>query len=95
MGVSLDAFALPQEPTARRRGPKFGASAKRALERALQVAATHGDRRIQPPHLLLGVLRAGGGTVPRALTMVDVDRAALVERAEKLLGSGRVMRVMR
>jgi D-alanyl-D-alanine carboxypeptidase len=58
-------------------GPNFGTSAKRALERAVRAAEARRDRRITPQHIALGVLKAGHGTVPRALAIADVDRAAL------------------
>jgi ATP-dependent Clp protease ATP-binding subunit ClpA len=57
--------------------PRFGASAKRALERALRVAAARGDKRLRAGHVALGALRAPVGTVPRALALADVDPAAL------------------
>lgn len=85
VGVGLGDFALPDAPSAPRGRTRFGASSKRALERALRIAAARGDRRILAPHLLLGVLRAHVGTVPRALAAEDVDRIALATRAERLL----------
>ena len=32
-------------------------------------------------HLLIGILSAEGGTVARALAMIEVDRRALIARA--------------
>jgi ATP-dependent Clp protease ATP-binding subunit ClpA len=58
-------------------GPRFGTSAKRALERALRAAEARGDRRIGSVHVALGVLKANVGTVPRALQIAEVDRQAL------------------
>jgi D-alanyl-D-alanine carboxypeptidase len=86
VGVSAADFALPAAPRpAPQRTPRFGTSAKQALERSLRAAVARGDRRIVAPHLLLGVLRAQGGTVPRALAVADVDPVALATRTERLL----------
>jgi ATP-dependent Clp protease ATP-binding subunit ClpA len=76
---------LPEAPRDRRRQPRFAASIKRALERAARVAGARDDRRMITPHLLIGVLRADVGTVPRALAAAGVDRVALATRAERLL----------
>lgn len=56
-----------------------------ALERALRVAAARGDRAIGPGHVVLGVLRAEPGTVPRALAAAGVDRVDLAGRVEATL----------
>lgn len=40
---------------------------------------------IAPTHLLLGVLRAGEGTVPRALAAGGLDADELAARAEATL----------
>jgi ATP-dependent Clp protease ATP-binding subunit ClpA len=85
VGVTLSDFELSEPPTAPRRSARFATSAKRALERALRVAVARGDRRITGAHLLLGVLRADLGTVPRALEAAGVDRVALATRAERML----------
>ena len=84
VGISLTDFA-PLVATAPRRKPSFAASAKRALERTLHVALAHKDNRISPPHLLVGILQADIGTVPRALDAAQIDRVALLARAERLL----------
>jgi hypothetical protein len=49
---------------------------------------TSGGRKkdLQPAHLLLGILQAEAGTVPRALALAGVDRAGLAERARQALG---------
>jgi len=86
VGVAVADFALPPTPPRLRRGPRLAASAKRALERAVRTAVARGERRISPPHLLVGILRADIGTVPRALAAAEVDRVALLTRAEGLLG---------
>jgi ATP-dependent Clp protease ATP-binding subunit ClpA len=69
--------------------PQWGESAKTALRRATAVAQEHGSRHLGPTHILLGVLRAGEGTVPRALAAAGVDAAELTARAEATLGKKR------
>ena len=66
--------------------PRWGASAKASIERALTIAKVRGDRRIVPTHILLGVLRAHEGTVPRTLASAGVNGAGLVAKAEATLG---------
>jgi D-alanyl-D-alanine carboxypeptidase len=80
VGVELDAYDLPapRRPHAK---PRFGTSAKTALHQALKAALARRDRRIVEGHLLLGVLAAERGTVPRALRIVDLDPAELRARA--------------
>lgn len=73
-GVDWD---VPTRPT--RAEPRFAASAKLALERSLPAAVARGDRRLTSDHVLLGVLEAEVGTVPRALALAGVDRRALAE----------------
>ena len=75
-GVSGD-VDLP--PTAVR--PRMAASAKLALERSLRAAVARSDRSIRAGHLLLGVLAAEAGTVPRALEIAGIDRDALRDAA--------------
>jgi len=58
--------------------PRFGQSAKLALERALKVALARNDRHIGSTHLTLAVLQPSVGTVPRALDGAGVDRAGLI-----------------
>ena len=60
----------------RRTKPRWGASAKRGLERALEEAKRRGDRRIGCEHILLGLLRAEHGTVPRLLAAEGIDRTS-------------------
>jgi ATP-dependent Clp protease ATP-binding subunit ClpA len=87
VGVALEAYDLPLRAVVDR--PRWATSAKLALERALAAASARGDRRIEPAHLLLGVLAAREGTVPRALAFVDVDPRALASAAEAELDTGR------
>jgi ATP-dependent Clp protease ATP-binding subunit ClpA len=74
VGIAIDppAAAPPVEQ------PRFATSAKAALERAVRAAAGRRDKRIDDRHVVLGVLSARAGTVPRALEIAGVDRAALL-----------------
>jgi ATP-dependent Clp protease ATP-binding subunit ClpA len=78
VGISASDFDLPPAPLTR---PRFAASGKLALERAVRAASARSDRRIAGGHILLGVLAAEAGTVPRALAIAGVDRQELRDRA--------------
>ncbi|MEU7857101.1 Clp protease N-terminal domain-containing protein [Nonomuraea sp. NPDC049141] len=77
-GVSLAAFDLPRPSSAAERPTQMGASAKLALERGFASVSRKKDLR--PAHLLLGIVRAQVGTVPRALGLAGVDQAELMVR---------------
>lgn len=79
VGVSPAAFGLPRPTRTPDRSVQLGASAKLAVERGIGAAAR--KDALRPAHLLLGVLQAELGTVPRALALAGVDRAALIARA--------------
>ena len=66
------------------RTPQWGASAKAALVRGHQVAKESGRARESTTDLLLGVLQAELGTVPRALAIAGTDRAELITRIEQM-----------
>lgn len=83
VGVDPGVFDLP--PAAPTSNPRFGASSKLALERALKAAAERKDRRLGSEHVLLGVLRAEAGTVPRVLAAEGLERDAIAARLEKQL----------
>jgi ATP-dependent Clp protease ATP-binding subunit ClpA len=84
VGVAASDFELPRPR--RREGPlRFGTSAKLAMQRSLRVRAGKRQRELTSTHVLLGVLRAEVGTVPRALEIAGVDRAELAARAEATL----------
>ena len=85
VGVPAGAFGSLPAPVPMTGEPRWGTSAKVALSKALGIAQSRRDRRIEPAHILLAVLRARGGTVPRALAAADVDVAALVARIEAAL----------
>ena len=89
VGVSVSAIALAERPLPATDQPRWGASAKRAIERAMVVVKARGDRNILPTHILLGVLHVGEGTVPRALAAAGVDAVALAASAEATLGAAR------
>jgi ATP-dependent Clp protease ATP-binding subunit ClpA len=82
VGVSRAAHTLPR-PSARPTRPDLGTSAKLALERG--VAAVARKKDLRPAHLLLGVLLAEVGTVPRALALAGVDRVALLVAVRQAL----------
>lgn len=86
VGVSLADFDLPPITRARDK-PQWATSAKLALERSLRVALARDDHRIEPGHILLGVLRAPVGTVPRALEVAGIDRVELTHRVEAKLAA--------
>jgi ATP-dependent Clp protease ATP-binding subunit ClpA len=68
------------EATALESSLTFGTSAKTALRRGLM--GSRGDHRRRPriraTDLLMGILQAELGTVPRALAIAGIDRAALL-----------------
>lgn len=84
VGIAAGDFDLPPRRIEGR--PAIAASARIALERALKTAAARKDRRVVAGHVLLGVLQAEAGTVPRALAHAGVDRQELRERAAAHLG---------
>jgi ATP-dependent Clp protease ATP-binding subunit ClpA len=86
VGIALTDFSVSPTPRPPPGNPRFGASAKRAMHRAVVAAGERQDGRIASSHLLVGILGAEIGTVPRALAVAEVDRVLLLERAEALLG---------
>jgi ATP-dependent Clp protease ATP-binding subunit ClpA len=78
VGISIGAFDLPPaRPSAK---PRIAAGTKSALERALRISLARADKRIGSGHILLALLRAEAGTVPRALKAAGVDAAELNDR---------------
>ncbi|HUA70176.1 MAG TPA: Clp protease N-terminal domain-containing protein [Solirubrobacteraceae bacterium] len=72
--VGVDAAELEPRAAGRsRHEPRFATSSKLALQRAVATAAKRGDRRLTAGHVLLGVLAAEHGRVPRALRIAEVD----------------------
>jgi ATP-dependent Clp protease ATP-binding subunit ClpA len=65
--------------------PSAGSSYRLAMERG--VAAARGGE-LRPAHLLLGVLEARVGTVPRALALAGADQDDLRARVRRSLADG-------
>jgi ATP-dependent Clp protease ATP-binding subunit ClpA len=80
-GVSRAGVELPPPSDDPGRVTQLGASVRLAMERG--VAGVPRDP--QPAHLLLGILQAQVGTVPRALALAGVDRAGLAVRVRQTL----------
>ena len=78
--VGIDASGVDLPANCRSDKPRWGASAKQGLERALVEAKRRGDREIGPEHILLGLLRAEHGAVPRILAAEGIDRDELTGR---------------
>jgi ATP-dependent Clp protease ATP-binding subunit ClpA len=74
--VNEDALAA----TSRRARPGWGKSAKDAILRRRSVS-TDGRKRSAETELLIGILLANLGTVPRMLAIVGTDRSDLIRRA--------------
>lgn len=82
VGVSAASHDLPR-PTRRPAKPAMGTSAKLALDRGFRAVSRKKDLR--PGHVLLGILSAEAGTVPRALALAGVDQADLADRLRRRL----------
>ena len=67
---------------------RFTERARQALTLALEAAASFGHSYIGSEHLLLGLLREGGGPAAKALTAAGVTDEALVHQIEELSGRG-------
>jgi D-alanyl-D-alanine carboxypeptidase len=80
-GVSLSALGLPSALPRHDRVPRWGTSFKLAVHRAPKGSGG----RLDSTRLLLGLLRAQVGTVPRALSLAGVDRAELAASVEQAL----------
>lgn len=63
--------------------PRWGASAREALVRAHRVAAANRRQRSGELDLLAAILGLELGTVPRVLTLADVDRQGLLTSARR------------
>lgn len=80
VGVTTEGLHAPVPSFAGR--PRWGASAKASFERTMEAAHTRGDRRIGPAHILLGVLEAREGTVPRTLRGAGVEPSEIVAETQ-------------
>ena len=67
---------------------RFTERAQQALTKAQEAAGSFGHSYIGSEHLLLGLLREGGGPAAKALTACGVTEDALVEQIEQLSGCG-------
>jgi ATP-dependent Clp protease ATP-binding subunit ClpA len=85
VGVELEGESPPARHASAAKRLQIGQSGKLALQRALLVTAKRGDRRIDACHLLIGILSAEHGTVPRALAHAQIDRRQLIVSAEEAL----------
>ncbi|MFJ7330789.1 Clp protease N-terminal domain-containing protein [Streptomyces cyaneofuscatus] len=83
VGVSPAAYGLPG-PSHVSQQPRMGASARLALERSFASAR---KKDLRSAHLLLGILQAQVGTVPRALALAGFDQAELADRVRQTLTS--------
>ena len=82
-GVTVPLDALEQPSPEPPRHLRLSASFKATMERS--VTAAEGSRQIRPAHLLLGILGAQVGTVPRALALAGVDQADLARKTRESL----------
>jgi ATP-dependent Clp protease ATP-binding subunit ClpA len=82
VGVSAEDLDIPAPVVGTVTKLRFATSAKRALELAVRVALERGDRRIDGAHIVLALLRAEAGTVPRALVIAGIDREDLAAAAD-------------
>jgi ATP-dependent Clp protease ATP-binding subunit ClpA len=82
VGVASNAYDLPQ-PSRLPSKPAMGTSTKLALDRGFSAVRRKKDLR--PAHLLLGILAAQAGIVPRALAVAGVDQEDLAARVRQAL----------
>ena len=87
-GVSLAAFDLPKPTPAAGSQPSAGKSRRLKPGNSTRLALVRGfgtvtrKRDLRPAHLLLGILRAPVGTVPRALALAGVDQGELIQHVQ-------------
>ncbi len=79
-GVTLEIETLPKATPDPDRTPHIGESTKLVLKRAMDDASQRGGGRIGASNVLVGILDAKLGRVPRALDLAGVDRPALRAR---------------
>ncbi|GAA4196157.1 hypothetical protein GCM10022252_43040 [Streptosporangium oxazolinicum] len=85
VGVSRASFGIPLSSATLRRPPTMGATGKLALDRGFALVSRKKDLR--PAHVLLGILLAEVGTVPRALALAGVDRTDLLTRVRDIVAN--------
>lgn len=68
------ATTTPPRPLSRpmRSSPRFGQSAKLALERTLQVALDRGHKSLDDSHILVALTQAEAGVIPGVLRALNV-----------------------
>ncbi|BCJ37565.1 hypothetical protein Athai_50680 [Actinocatenispora thailandica] len=88
-GVGAGTTGLPR-PAVRTGSIGLGASTKLAMERGFAAATRKRD--VTAAHVLLGILTAEVGTVPRALALAGVDRAALAQQVRDVIEARRAGR---
>jgi ATP-dependent Clp protease ATP-binding subunit ClpA len=64
---------------------QLGESTRLAITRAAAAAKARKERRLRSAHLLIGVLSADVGRVPRALAYAGIDRGRLLAEAHAAL----------
>jgi D-alanyl-D-alanine carboxypeptidase len=84
-GVSLGSFGLPPASRRHEGAPRWGSSFKLVVQRAPRSGP---GERLDATRLLLGILRAQVGIVPRALSLAGIDRAGLAATTEQALTAG-------
>ncbi|KDN82788.1 Clp protease N-terminal domain-containing protein [Kitasatospora cheerisanensis] len=80
--------APPPERRPRWGGPRITERGRQVLVLSLRAAADSRSRRIETGHLLLGLLREGGGAAVRVLRERGVDLAELERETEAMLADG-------
>jgi ATP-dependent Clp protease ATP-binding subunit ClpA len=82
--VGVTALTSPL-PTYLPEARQMGQSSRLALTRAAAAAKARKDRRMRSTHLLIGVLSADVGRVPRALAHAGVDRGRMLAECHAAL----------
>jgi ATP-dependent Clp protease ATP-binding subunit ClpA len=80
-GISIEASEPRGAESTPPHPPQLGTSVRHALERGLGTLR----EAPRPEHVLLGILQAEVGTVPRALALAGFDRIALIARVRQTL----------
>jgi len=63
--------------------PSWGTSVREAVSRGRSTVNRNRNRRAAETDVLVGILLANFGTVPRALTLAGIDRDALIGRLQR------------
>jgi ATP-dependent Clp protease ATP-binding subunit ClpA len=71
--VGVAAEDRPRASSPRTSSPRLATSAKLAIERAAKITAKRGQRQMTAQTLLLALISAGHGRVPRALQVAGID----------------------